>query len=104
MQDTYCALQPGGIVQLLQGHPQFALQAGDQDCVWGCYDAEPPQYEADFYQKDGTGIARLFSPEDMEPVTDKEDVRIPPSVLDWWKRASNPEEEPSRNALPLLPT
>jgi len=72
------------IVRLLQDHPHIDLKAGDHGYVWGVYDLDPPLYEADFYRSDGSGIAMMFVPSQVELVGDTEPVRIPQDVLDFW--------------------
>lgn len=76
------------VVRLLEDHPDNNLKAGDAGYVWGVYErlGFPTEYEADFYGNDGTGIAMMFSPGDVELVDDPMSARIPDNAREFWQR------------------
>ena len=76
----------GEIVRLREDHPDDDLMAGDAGYVWCVCGPSFSCYEADFYRKDGTGIARPFTPDEVELVEDPASVCIPEDVHEFWRR------------------
>ena len=75
----------GGVVRLLEDHTNDGLEVGDAGYVWGACNFSPPSYEADFYRSDGTGIAMLFTTDEVELVDNSMSAYIPEDAHEFWR-------------------
>jgi hypothetical protein len=72
---TECRFQGGEVVRLRVGRD--GVSAGCCGIVWGCYDLEPPLYEASFVGDDGEFIDATFVSEDVDTLADIALARFP---------------------------